>query len=37
MVVAQSNLVKNPPLNLSKLKLTAEQFQDLCIANPNRP
>jgi Uma2 family endonuclease len=37
MVVAQANLVKNPPLNLSTLKLTAEQFQDLCIANPDRP
>ncbi len=39
MVVIQSTPVEVdlPPLNLNTIKLTAEQFQELCAANPDRP
>jgi Uma2 family endonuclease len=39
MVVSQSTPVEAdlPPLNFNTLKLTAEQFQELCAANPDRP
>ncbi len=38
MVIDPGNAVEieTPPLNLSTLKLTAEQFQELCAANPDR-
>jgi Uma2 family endonuclease len=39
MVVAQTNIVdvNSLPLNLSALRLTGEQFEELCAVNPDRP
>lgn len=37
MTVAYSNIPDTLPLNLSTLKLTDEQFYQLCIANPEQP
>jgi Uma2 family endonuclease len=39
MVLAQPNILgqSSPALNLSTLKLSEEQFQELCAANPDRP
>jgi Uma2 family endonuclease len=39
MVVAQPNILgqSSLALNLSTLKLSEEQFQELCAANPDRP
>ncbi len=37
MTVAQSNIADSLPLNLSTLKLTDEQFYQLCVANPEQP
>lgn len=37
MTVAYSNIPNTLPLNLSTLKLTDEQFYQLCIANPEQP
>ncbi len=37
MTITQSNIADSLPLNLSTLKLTDEQFYQLCIANPEQP
>jgi Uma2 family endonuclease len=37
MTIAYSNIPNTLPLNLSTLKLTDEQFYQLCIANPEQP
>jgi Uma2 family endonuclease len=37
MTVAQSDVTNLRPLNLSTLRLTAEQFYQLCVANPEHP
>lgn len=37
MMIAQSNIADSLPLNLSTLKLTDEQFYQLCVANPEQP
>jgi Uma2 family endonuclease len=37
MIVARANSVDYLPLDLSTLKLTDEQFYQLCIANPEQP
>jgi Uma2 family endonuclease len=37
MTVARANVVDALPLDLSTLKLTDEQFYQLCIANPEQP
>jgi Uma2 family endonuclease len=37
MTIAYSNIPDTLPLNLSTLKLTDEQFYQLCIANPEQP
>jgi Uma2 family endonuclease len=37
MTIAQSNIADSLPLNLSTLKLTDEQFYQLCVANPEQP
>lgn len=39
MVAVQANVIEINllPLNLSTLKLTTEQFEELCAANPDRP
>jgi len=37
MTIVQSQIVDAVPLNLSTLKLTQEQFYDLCVANPEQP
>jgi Uma2 family endonuclease len=36
-MVAQSNIADSILLNLSTLKLTDEQFYQLCVANPEQP
>ncbi len=37
MTIVQSHVADAVPLNLSTLKLTQEQFYDLCVANPEQP
>jgi Uma2 family endonuclease len=37
MTVTRTNVVNAPSLDLSTLKLTDEQFYQLCIANPEQP
>jgi Uma2 family endonuclease len=37
MTIAYSNIPDALPLDLSTLKLTDEQFYELCIANPEQP
>jgi len=37
MTIAYSNIPDSLPLDLSTLKLTDEQFYQLCIANPEQP
>ena len=37
MTVAHTNVVDSLPLDLSTLNLTDEQFDQLCIANPEQP
>jgi Uma2 family endonuclease len=37
MTIAYSNIPDSFPLDLSTLKLTDEQFYQLCIANPEQP
>jgi Uma2 family endonuclease len=37
MTVTRTNVVDAPSLDLSTLKLTDEQFYQLCIANPEQP
>jgi Uma2 family endonuclease len=37
MTIIQSHVADSLPLNLSTLKLTHEQFYDLCVANPEQP
>ncbi len=37
MTITQSNIADSLPLNLSTLKLTDEQFYQLCVANPEQP
>ncbi|MBW4666874.1 MAG: Uma2 family endonuclease [Cyanomargarita calcarea GSE-NOS-MK-12-04C] len=37
MSIVQSHVADSLPLNLSTLKLTDEQFYDLCVANPQQP
>ncbi len=37
MTVARANAVNFLPLDLSTLKLTDEQFYQLCVANPEQP
>lgn len=37
MTIAYSNIPNTLPLDLSTLKLTHEQFYELCIANPEQP
>jgi Uma2 family endonuclease len=37
MTIAYSSIPNTLPLNLSTLKLTDEQFYQLCIANPEQP
>ncbi len=37
MTIAYSNIPDALPLDLSTLKLTHEQFYELCIANPEQP
>ncbi|MBA3921458.1 MAG: Uma2 family endonuclease [Nostocaceae cyanobacterium] len=37
MTIVQSQIADTVPLNLSTLKLTQEQFYDLCVANPEQP
>jgi Uma2 family endonuclease len=37
MMIAQSDIADSLPLNLSTLKLTDEQFYQLCVANPEQP
>ncbi len=37
MTVARANVMNSLPLDLSALKLTDEQFYQLCITNPEQP
>ncbi len=36
MTSSQSQIAEALPLNLSTLKLTSEQFREVCVANPDR-